>query len=116
MTARSFQELRRRIGVALTLTYLMVVGLAPLAHAWLENGPEITTQAHLHNPGHDCPPPHDEQHCPACEFAGIKPLPASAFRLPERPAVRVLAAVFRDVPATPRTAVLTRGPRAPPAV
>jgi hypothetical protein len=115
VTARSWQALRRRCGAVLTLIYVMGVGVGPLAHLLTERGSStLVAETHLHAPGTDCPAPHDEQHCPACHFAGLKTLTGTPHRLAELAPERVAPAVQRGAPPAAKRFLHTQGPRAPP--
>jgi hypothetical protein len=115
VTTRSWLALRRRCGAVLTLIYVMGVGVGPLAHLLAESGSSaLVAETHLHAPGTDCPAPHDEQHCPACHFAGLKILSGTPPRLAERAPERMAAAVRGGAPPVPRRFLHTQGPRAPP--
>jgi hypothetical protein len=108
-------NLRRRIGAALSLLYLAVVAVVPLAHARAErfSGPP-QAESHLHAPGHDCPPPHDEQHCPTCQFAGLKNLPPHSSPSGHGSARVDLTGIVRELTRPAQHPVRTPGSRAPP--
>jgi hypothetical protein len=69
-------SIRRPLSALFALLYLLLAaggealqhGKNPAAAAYAES--------HLHAPGdsnHDCPPPpHDEDHCPACKLTGLR--------------------------------------------
>jgi hypothetical protein len=115
VTVRSWLALRRRYGAVLTLIYVMAVVVGPVAHLLAERGSlELVAATHLHAPGTDCPAPHDEQHCPACHFAGLKILSGAPLRLAERAPVRVATAVLRGTLPAAKRFLHTQGPRAPP--
>ena len=98
----------------LTLLYLLGMGFGPLVHAWAERDSPPRAETHLHAPGKDCPPPHDEQHCPACQFLGLKLLSGTPCRTPAAVLRRAPDPVQRTATPAPRRLVRTRGPRAPP--
>jgi hypothetical protein len=114
VTTRSRLALRRRCGTALTLLYLLGTGFAPLMHAWAERDSPPSAETHLHAPGTDCPPPHDEQHCPTCQFAGLKILSGTPCQLPTAALRRAPDLIVRTALPAARRLLLTRGPRAPP--
>lgn len=117
MKLRARTALRRRIGTVLSLLYLVVGVLVPLAHAQFEQASAARgDEAHMHAPGKDCPPPHDEQHCPACQFAGLKNHPTPAAPAAVALAQRVQALALGEVFSLPRHPVRTPGPRGPPSV
>jgi hypothetical protein len=114
VTARSWLALRRRYGAVLTLIYVMAVVVGPVAHLLTERSSTEVAATHLHAPGTDCPAPHDEQHCPACHFAGLKILSGAPLRLAERAPGRAPSAVLRGAPPAAKRFLHTQGPRAPP--
>ena len=112
---RAAPPLRRQLATALTLLYLVLVGVVPLAHARAEAlGPSGV--AHMVAWGEDhCPPIHDEAHCPACKVTGGKlvvPAVSSGWLdLFDRPSGVVLFHTVVDLPPSP---VATPPSRAPP--
>lgn len=62
----------RLLAALWTLLYLAVVVALPVLHAATEE-PHGTAVSHLHSERDaDCPPPHDDLHCPSCRVAGQK--------------------------------------------
>ena len=94
----------------------MVAVLVPLAHAAGERtaADGARTETHIHAPGQDCPPPHDQDHCPACQTAGIKTLPCQAAPAATATATHALALALGHTFSLPRHPVRTPGPRGPP--
>jgi hypothetical protein len=112
---RAAPPLRRQFATALTLLYLVLVGVVPLAHARAE-APAPSGAAHMVAWGEDhCPPVHDEAHCPACKVNGGKlvvPTVSSGWLdLFDRPSGVVLFHAVVDLPPSP---VATPPSRAPP--
>jgi hypothetical protein len=71
--------IRRPLSALFALLYLLLAaGGEALQHGGSEPAAAYA-EAHVHTPGdsdHDCPPPpHDENHCPACKLAGLHFLP-----------------------------------------
>lgn len=70
----------RRSSALFALLYLLLAaGGEALVHG--ADGPAaVQAVAHLHDAeggDHDCPPPpHDENHCPACKLTGLRFLPS----------------------------------------
>jgi hypothetical protein len=110
----STSPVRRRFATALTLLYLFMVGVVPLAHARAEAS-EPPGAAHLVAWGEDhCPPAHDEAHCPACQVTGSKLVAPEVSRgglaLFDRPSgVSPFHAVV-DLPPSPVAAPPSRAP------
>lgn len=97
---------RRPLSALFVLLYLLLAaGGEALQHGWSDPAPAYA-ETHVHAPDgqdHDCPPPpHDENHCPACKLAGLHFLPpeSGAHALASAPAaVRVTAAGDEPAPA-----------------
>jgi hypothetical protein len=112
---RTTLPLRRQFATALTLLYLVLVGVVPVAHARAEALAPVDG-AHLVAWGEDhCPPVHDEAHCPACKVNGSKlvvPAVSSGWLgLFDRPSGVVLFHAVVDLPPSP---IATPPSRAPP--
>ncbi|HST62841.1 MAG TPA: hypothetical protein VLK84_29310 [Longimicrobium sp.] len=75
-------SIRRPFSVFFTLLYLLLsAGGEALQHGGSDPATAYA-ESHLHAPGdsnHDCPPPpHDENHCPACKLSGLRVLPTES--------------------------------------
>lgn len=112
---RATPSLRQQFAAALTFLYLVMVGVVPLAHARAEAS-DLSGGVHMVAWGQDqCPPVHDEAHCPACQINGSKPVVPSVssgwLDLFDRPSGVVLFHTVVDLPPSP---VATPPSRAPP--
>lgn len=72
-------SIRRPLSALFALLYLLLsAGGEALQHGGGGDGAAAYAESHYHAPGdssHDCPPPpHDENHCPACKLAGLRVL------------------------------------------
>ncbi|WP_420127247.1 hypothetical protein [Longimicrobium sp.] len=68
--------IRRPLSALFALLYLLLAaGGEALQHGG-SHPANVSAEAHLHAPGDsndDCPPPpHDENHCPACKLTGLR--------------------------------------------
>ncbi len=75
-------SIRRPLSALFALLYLLLAaGGEALQHGGSDPAAAYA-ESHLHALGdsnHDCPPPpHDENHCPACKLSGLRFIPAEA--------------------------------------
>ncbi|HEX2187474.1 MAG TPA: hypothetical protein VHG51_01190 [Longimicrobiaceae bacterium] len=104
---------RRKLAAALTLIYLVLVGVVPLAHARAEAA-DTPGAAHLVAFGEDaCPPVHDDAHCAACKVVDRLAMPPGSGEGLDLSArlsgVRLFHRVV-DLPPSPVAAPPTRAP------
>lgn len=69
-------SIRRPVSALFALLYLLLAAGGEALQHGKNQGTAAYAESHLHAPGdsnHDCPPPpHDENHCPACKLTGLR--------------------------------------------
>lgn len=74
--------IRRPLSALFALLYLLLAAGGEVLQHGAGDSAAVHAASHYHAPGdsnHDCPPPpHDENHCPACKLTGLRFIPADA--------------------------------------
>lgn len=75
-------SIRRPLSALFALLYLLLAAGGEVLQHGGSDSVAAYAEAHLHAPGdsgHDCPPPpHDENHCPACKLTGLRFVPTQS--------------------------------------